>query len=138
MLGELCAEVKNYFVKFINYGTFKIEGGKIVLPFLQDGQYFRIVGSTFNDGVYQYPAENLYNENFKGAIWAMAVPPTFIALASEIEQYNNSDEGKPSAYTSESWGGYSYSKATDSNGIPLDWRKVFASRINKFRRISVL
>jgi hypothetical protein len=68
----------------------------------------------------------------------MAVPPTLIALAEDIKKYNESDEAKPSAYTSESFGGYSYSKATNSDGSPIGWKKVFASRLKPFRRISVL
>lgn len=140
MLTELCAELRNYFVVKIHEGTFTINGGKIApLEFIQENQYFRIVGSVFNDGVYQYTADLvLTDEIFSGAVWSMAVPPSVIDLAAEIKKYNESDEAKPSAYTSESFGGYSYSKATDENGAPMGWKKVFASRLNKYRRISVL
>ena len=139
MLTELCAELRNYFVVEIHEGRFTINGGKIApLDFLQEGQYFRIVGSIFNDGVHQYPTSDLTDESFSGAVWSMALPPALIDLAAEIKKYNESDEAKPSAYTSESFGGYSYSKATDENGAPIGWKKVFASRLNKYRRISVL
>ena len=140
MLTEVCAEIRNYFVKDIHNGTFEIVGGKITpLDFIQENQYFRIVGSVFNDGVYKNTADlELTNEVFCGAVWSMAVPPSVIDLAEEIKKYNESDEAKPSAYQSESFGGYSYTKATDSNGVPLDWKKVFASRLNQYRRISVL
>ena len=139
MLTELCAELRNYFVVKIHEGTFTINGGEIApLDFIQENQYFRIVGSVFNDGVYQYPAASLTDEVFEGAVWSMAVPPSVIDLAADIKKYNESDEAKPSAYQSEIFGGYSNSKATDSNGVPLDWKKVFASRLNKWRRISVL
>jgi hypothetical protein len=142
-LSELCAEVRNYFIKStsdIHNGKFTIEGGKIApLDFLQKNQYFRIVGSVFNDGVYKNDEElNLTDEVFEGAVWSMSLPPDFIDLCTEIEEYKKSDMAKPSPYTSESFGGYSYSKATDSNGVPLDWKKVFASRLNRYRRISVL
>lgn len=140
MLTEVCAELRNYFVKDIHNGTFEIVGGKITpLDFIQENQHFRIVGSVFNDGVYKYTTDLvLTDEIFSGSVWAMAVPPSVVALAEEIKKYNESDEAKPSAYTSESFGGYSYSKATDSNGVPLTWQKVFANRLNKYRRISVL
>jgi len=140
MLTEVCAEIRNYFVKDIHNGTFEIVGGKITpLDFIQENQYFRIVGSVFNDGVYKNTADlELTNEVFCGAVWSMALPPALIDLAAEIKKYNESDEAKPSAYTSESFGGYSYSKATDENGVPMGWKKVFASRLNKYRRISVL
>lgn len=137
MLTELCAELRNYFEvpNGRHFGTFTISGGSIApLDFLQEGQYFRIVGSVFNDGVYQYPAE-LKDEVFEGAVWAMAVPPTLIALAAEIKAYNGSDAGKTSPYTSESFGGYSYTKATDANGAPIGWQKAFASRLNKWRKL---
>ena len=140
MLTELCAELRNYFVVKIHEGRFTINGGKIApLDFIQENQYFRIVGSVFNDGVYQYTADLvLTDEIFSGSVWAMAVPPTLIALAEDIKKYNESDEAKPSAYTSESFGGYSYSKATDENGVAVSWKKVFASRLRPYRRISVL
>ena len=139
MLTELCAELRNYFVVEIHEGRFTINGGKIApLDFLQEGQYFRIVGSILNDGVHQYPTSDLTDESFSGAVWSMALPPALIDLAAEIKKYNESDEAKPSAYTSESFGGYSYSKATDENGAPMGWKKVFASRLNQYRRISVL
>lgn len=140
MLTEVCAEIRNYFVSDIHNGTFEIVGGKITpLDFIQENQYFRIVGSVFNDGVYKNTADLvLTDEIFSGSVWAMAVPPSVVALAEEIKKYNESDEAKPSAYTSESFGGYSYSKATDENGAPMGWKKVFANRLNKYRRISVL
>ena len=138
MLTELCAELRNYFEmpNGRHFGTFTISGGSIApLDFLQEGQYFRIVGSVFNDGVYQYPASELTDEVFEGAVWAMAVPPTLIALSAEIKAYNDSDAGKVSPYTSESFGGYSYTKATDANGAPIGWQKAFASRLNKYRKL---
>ena len=138
MLTEICAELRNYFEvpNGRHFGTFEISGGNIApLDFLQEGQYFRIVGSVFNDGVYQYPAASLTDEVFEGAVWAMAVPPTLIALSAEIEAYNESDAGKVSPYTSESFGGYSYTKATDATGAPIGWQKAFASRLNKYRKL---
>lgn len=146
MLTELCAELKNYFLRNrnedIHYGSYTISGGSIVLPFLIDGQYFRIVGSALNDGVYQYPVSNLADEEFSGAVWAMAVPPVVIALAADIEAWNAKNaEALASPYTSESFGGYSYTKAsgTSSNGGGgYTWKDQFASRLAKWRRLSVL
>ena len=138
MITELCAELRNYFEvpNGRHFGTFTISGGSIApLDFLQEGQYFRIIGSVFNDGVYQYPAKFEKDEVFEGAVWAMALPPSIIALSAEIEEYNKSDAGKPSPYASESFGGYSYTKATDANGAPIGWKKAFASRLNKWRKL---
>ena len=135
---ELCAELRNWFVvpDGIHVQTYTISGGSIApLDFLQDGQYFRIVGSVFNDGVYQYPATSLTDEVFNGAVCAMAVPPAVIDLAAEIEEYNNSDAGKASPFTNESFGGYSYTKATDASGAPIGWQKAFANRLSRWRKL---
>ena len=146
MLTELCAELKNYFLRDreadIHYGSYTISGGSIVLPFLLAGQYFRIVGSALNDGVYEYPAVGLTDETFAGAVWAMAVPPTVIALADDIEAWNAKNaDALASPYTSESFGGYSYTKASgasSSGGGAYSWKDQFASRLAKYRRLSVL
>lgn len=144
MLTELCAELKNYFLKDrdedIHSGEYTISEGGIVLPFLVEGQYFRIVGSVLNDGVYQYPTNELSDETFSGAIWAMAVPEAVITLSAEIEAWNSTNAtALASPYTSESFGGYSYSKATSGmSGGAYTWRDQFASRLAKWRRLSVL
>lgn len=136
MLTELCAELRNYFVKEVYRGIFTIKDGSIApLNFLQDGQYFTIVGSVFNDGVHKYPTDVLIDETFDGTIRTMAVPPAVIALAEEIKVYNESDAAKPSAYTSESFGGYTYTKVTDKNGVAASWKTIFASRLNNWRKI---
>ena len=136
MLDEILAEIRNYFVVSVHSGDFEVIGGRLSpLDFLQNGQYFRIVGSVMNDGVYRYPYSGLTDETFSGEIWALAVPPTLIALAADIEEYEKKAKETVSPYTSESFGGYSYTKATDSNGSPLSWEKVFAKRLNKWRKI---
>ncbi len=146
MLTELCAELKNYFLRDrnedIHYGEYTISGGSIDLPFLRIGQYFRIVGSVLNDGVYQYPADGLADEEFTGAVWAMAVPPSVVALSADIDEWNEKNAAALSSpYTSESFGGYSYTKASGSSADGsggYTWRDQFASRLSKWRRLSVL
>lgn len=142
MLTELCAELKNWFDRDQPkwYGQFNIENGAIELD-LQDGQYFRIIGSVFNDGVHQYPADDLTDETFCGAVWAMAVPPAVIALSAEIDAWQTQyDAVLKSPYTSESFGGYSYTRASggSSGGVSNDtpsWQSTFASRLNQWRKI---
>ena len=136
MLDEILAEIRNYFVVSVHSGDFKVIGGRLSpLDFLQNGQYFRIVGSVMNDGVYRYPYSGLTDETFSGEIWALAVPPTLIALAADIEEYEKKAKETVSPYASESFGGYSYTKATDSSGAPISWEKAFAKRLNKWRKI---
>lgn len=147
MLTELCKELNNWFEKDRIIGEFKIEDGELsgMSDVLQDGQYFRIVGSVFNDGVYEYPTVNLEDEEFDGAVWAMAVPPSVIALAKEIQEwvdkYGGVDSQAMSPYHSESFGGYSYTKKGGASSYggsdsgSTSWQGAFASRLNKYRRI---
>ena len=137
MLTELCAEVKNYFVKEIYDGYYHIVDGIIEpLEFLQDGQYFRIVGSVFNDGVHKYPYAELEDEEFYGSIWALAIPKDFVLLSESIEKWNKENEKNIlSVYTSESFGGYSYTKGTNSSGGVASWQENFASSLRKYRRL---
>ena len=136
MLEQVLMHLKNWFLVpgGIHEGTYTIEDGSIALPFLLDGQYFRIVGSVFNDGLHQYP-ESLIDETFTGSVWALAVPKSVIDLAADISawQEKNGDAGP---YSSESFGGYSYTRSTDEKtGGPVTWQSVFRPRLAKWRKI---
>lgn len=140
MLTELCKELKNWFETDKVFGVFSIDGGTINLDeFVQNGQYFRIVGSVFNDGVYQYPVYDLMDETFDGAIWPMAVPSAVKQLASEIGAWVG-EYGKDavSPYSSESFANYSYTKANGasvSDGSGVTWQSAFARRLNMWRKV---
>lgn len=146
-LTEVCANIKNYFLRDIYSGTFTISAGTAPLDSLLDGQYFRIVGSMLNDGVYQNTAEDLANlreEEFTGQIWSMAVPRDFEQLCDDINAWRQKNEALDSAnmspFSSESFGGYSYSKGgsgSASGSIGVAWQSQFASRLNTYRRISL-
>lgn len=141
MLTELCKELRNWFEHKKIFNTFTIENGAITVPELQDGQYFRIVGSVFNDGVYKYGEEQLTDEVFTGAVWAMAVPPSVIDLSERISEWiNQYGDLVSSPYQSESFGGYSYTKANSGQGNANlgsnpTWQSSFASELNKWRKI---
>ena len=132
MLETVLMYLNNWFVVGRYDDTYTIEDGGITLPFLVDGQYFRIVGSLFNDGVYQYPAE-LTDETFDGSVWALAIPKALLSTVEEITAWTakNGDSGP---YTSESFGGYSYSKATNSKGLAVGWRDVFAAQLAPWKK----
>lgn len=132
MLETVLMYLNNWFVMGRYDDTYTIEDGGITLPFLVDGQYFRIVGSLFNDGVYQYPAE-LTDETFDGSVWALAIPKALLSTVEEITAWTakNGDSGP---YTSESFGGYSYSKATNSKGLAVGWRDVFAAQLAPWKK----
>lgn len=142
-LTEVCDYLNNHFVHSKASGNYAIVGKTITLPQIKDGQYFRIIGSVFNDGVHKYPATDLVDEEFKGAIWGMAVPQTVIALCSDIEAWQAAFGGATSPsnspYQSESFQNYSYTKASGSDATDgadkSTWQGAFASRLNKYRRL---
>lgn len=134
MIDAICASLRNYFVVEIVDGEYTVTDGGITLPFLAAGQFFRVVGSVFCDGVYRCGDKLPADETFDGAIWAMAIPPALEAIAAEIEEWKakNADV-LASPYQSESFGGYSYSKGTGSDSA--SWQGAFASRLNRWRKI---
>ena len=139
MLEQVLMNIRNWFqVKGGIYsGTFTIKDGGITLPFLADGQYFRICGSVFNDGLHQYNVLDLIDETFTGTIWALAIPKSVIELADEIQNWQEKNgEASVSPYQSESFGGYSYSKATDAEaGGGVTWQSAFSQQLSAWRKI---
>ena len=143
-ITDFCEELHNWFDVDRIFDTFTISNGEITIPdgYLQNNQYFCIVGSVFNDGVHQYPVSDLTDETFEGAVWAMAVPPAAIALFEEIKGWDSKysqNEAANSPFQSESFGGYSYSKGYNSsvNGsdTTVSWQKQFKSRLNRWRKL---
>lgn len=151
---EVCMECKNFFLKnkenSIHSGEYTIQNGIIGnVDFLKSGQYFAIKGSDLNDGVYQYstePIESLKDEVFSGSVWAMSVPPDFVSLCKEIDEWRNKNESADSPnmspFSSESVTGvYSYTKSnteTSDGSSVINWQSVFKPRINKWRKLSIL
>lgn len=141
MLEAVLTHLKNWFVvpRGVHEGIYTIKNSTLELPFLQNGQYYRICGSVFNDGLHKYgeTADILYDETFSGAVWALAVPKAVVDLAEKVEEWQTKNgEAVTSPYSSESFGGYSYTKATDSKtGAVATWETVFRSQLNPYRKI---
>lgn len=150
MLTEICQYLKNWFNRKpdgTDYpkadGVFTIEDGVLHTDILADGQYFRIMGSLFNDGVHKYGDADLTDETFDGEIWSMGIPPGVIKLADDItawvKKYGDIDSVAMSPYQSESFDGYSYTKqqgyASVGGGMLTSWNAVFASQLAPWRKI---
>lgn len=145
MLTELCQELRNWFDRERYFGEFEISGGVITAPFLVPGQYYRIIGSIFNDGVHRFedPCDALIDETFDGAVWALAIPQAVIDLSKEIEEWRGKYEAVDSAamspFSMESFGGYSYSKSGSTSGSGGQssgtWQTTFCARLNLWRKI---
>lgn len=136
MLGNVLAYLRNYFPVRKWYGTYVVSNGSIELPEMQDGQYFRIIGSVFNDGVHKYPVDTLDDEIFTGSIWALAVPKDVVNLAAEIKDWQKKNGEKASGpFQSESFGGYSYTLKSSADGFGASWQSAFAKRLIIWRKI---
>ena len=149
MLTEICGYLRNWFERDKYIGFFAIEDGKITgnkdfNGVLLEGQYIRIIGSILNDGVYQYSEagiEGLKDEFFQGAVWSLAIPKELVTLSNDIKIWSDKNGGADSVamspYQSESFGGYSYSKGASASGnyAAGDWKSVFASRLDQWRKI---
>ena len=146
-LTELCAELRNYFDRGLPkyFGKIEIKDGQIEVDSKIDlaaGQYFRVAGSVFNDGVHQYPDYDMIDEVYHGSVRAMAVPPTVVALCEEMDAWEKNyakEVEKP--YSSEAISGvYSYTKAQggSANGgssPTVTAFDIFARKLNKWRKI---
>ena len=154
MLTDVCHHLHNYFETDRYEGVFTIQGGAITLSFLVVGQRFRILGSAANDGIYTYHATgviwdddnkaavSLIDETFKGVIISMGVPREALQLVEEINAWKTKyADSLSSPFQQESFGGYSYTKATGGHGTgemgsPINWQDMFRGRLNAYRKIA--
>ena len=61
MLTEICQYLKNWFNRGQKkiFGEFTIQNNQLNISDIQTGQYYRIIGSVFNDGVHKKGSEAL-------------------------------------------------------------------------------
>lgn len=132
MLERVLRYLRNWFVASVHTGDFSVENGSITLPFLRDGQYYRIIGSTLNDGVHKYgDGQEMPNEEFSGEIWALSVPPSLLETVENIEKWETKNaEAAHSPYTQESFGGYTYTKPNGAG-----WESAFRSELSVWRKL---
>lgn len=151
MLQKVCEYLHNYFVKDAIYGKYTVSESSITPALhLKNGQRFLIHGSDMNDGVYTFhecgisnddddQSAELNDETFEGYICAMAIPREIDNIVREISEWQTKNAAVlDSPYTSESFGGYSYTKATGSGedaGSVITWQSKFRNRLNAYRKI---
>lgn len=122
-------------------GTFTVVDGGLQVDGLLEGQYFWVEGSVLNDGLHLHPASDLKDETFDGKVVFLVVPNSVVDLAAEIEAWcaKNADV-LDSPLQSESFGGYSYTKASggsEGNEMPsAGWKVHYASRLRPYRKLA--
>jgi hypothetical protein len=143
MLEQILRSIKDYFIKEVWSGHFYIVDGNLAdVDFLKEGQYFKIYGSDLNDGVYQYPATDLKDEDFNGEVWALKIPKEIIDIANEKEAWlAKYGDAVNSPFNSESFAGYAYTKKSSASGTSSNGGSgaasgtTFDERLNQWRKI---
>lgn len=144
LLEQVLAYLKNWFVMEVKTGDFTITDG-IISEELKPGQYYRIMGSVYNDGLHQYEEDtqtdeenSLTDEEFSGSVWALAVPAVIISLVKDIGEWQTKfGDIAASPLNSESFNGYSYSKSsgvTEGGGVG-GWQAAFKGRLAPWRKL---
>lgn len=138
MMWELLRYLRNFFPLEAHEGDFEIVDGKLsgADEYLKVGQWFLISDSIFNDGVYQYGSETLTDESWTGTVTPLRIPREVVQLQEDISAWRAENDSKTeSPFNSESFGGYSYTRATGSDGNAAGWQGAFASRLKVWRSI---
>ena len=137
MLEQVLMEIHNWLQVGIFPGEYTILDGQFTPSFLQPGQYYRIVGSAFNDGLHKCGDTGLTDETFTGSVWALAIPKAIITLSDEIKAWQDRyGESVASPYLAESFGGYSYSKGTPGGQSgATNWQSAFSAQLKPYRKL---
>lgn len=144
---RVCLYLRNWFDRNQTHyrGEITISNGALSETYgLKAGQYFRIVNSSNNEGVYIYPVTTLTDETFTGIIVGMSIPLPVLEIMKKIEtwesKYANVSSASMSPFSSESIPGvYSYSKSTGASDTTKDksgtWQGVFGAELAPWRKI---
>ena len=143
MLTEICAYLHNYFDYERHSGEISIVSGEIFCNgekiTLEEGQYFALFRSRIPLGVFDVvPAD----KNFFGSVWLMDVPKAILdanTWAEEWKAKNGSATSEAnSVFQSESFGGYSYNKGTNTSGkggMSVFDNAQFSRMLNPYRKL---
>lgn len=137
MLETVLNHLHNWFpiVGAARAGTFVIVSGTLPLSHVAEGQYYKIEGSVFNDGLHKRGEEKLADETFVGRVIPLAVPKAVVSLAEKIGKW--AEENPNTDKVSESFGGYSYSRggagtqSADTGG----WQTAFRKELNVWKKV---
>lgn len=150
-MEEILNYLNNYFYSYalMTNVTFEEDGKSFTISKFKKnfykGQYIKIEETTINDGIFKIisirdngdsitittDATEFAEGNFRCFILALAVPRPVIKLKEAIEEFKA--KNKPSIYTSESFGNYSRSWATNYKGAVLTWKDVFRDELIQYR-----
>lgn len=139
ILEDVLGYIHNWFVRdTIPVDDCTIEDGALPgsVP-IPDGVWYRIQGSYLNEGMHLKGDDNLTDETFSGTITTHVIPAPLLAVCEEVSEWHakyGAESNSP--YQSESFGGYSYTKASGSGEASGGWQSAFGGRFRKWRKLS--
>ena len=144
MVNTVC-EVMRYCANFFEHGyidaDFTVSEDGVLSPIdgIVSGQYVAVQGSTLHDGVYRIEGGRLDAgsafvpaEVFSGRIWLLHPPADFLNVCRMVEAFENASGKVNGPFQSESFGAYSYTRASGANGGLLTWQEAFSSRLRPY------
>ena len=149
MLEEIFDYLKNDFRYKRIEGDMHVTSGRLELPGGVEpapGQFVRIFGSIYNNGVHVYDDDTLTDESWWGTVWLLAVPSDLVELAGRIRADREAQRAAEDAaresgaasvgpLKSESFDGYSYTRATRADGSLMDWRDTYRGELARWRKL---
>ena len=136
-VAAVMRHIRNYFDRGYRYGDFTIIGGALTPA--PDSAYVYIAGSVLHDGVWalsgdmlQGVPDGLRDESFSGRVYELHPPDDFLRLCGEISEYD--DKNPVGALQSESFGDYSYTRASVQGGAQ-GWQAAFRPQLDAYRRM---
>ena len=141
-IEAVMAECHNFFEDGYADAEFTVTANGTLTPAVGvlDNQYVCIRGSTFHDGVWQMVSGKLTRsedddfpaESFTGRLWYLHPPGAFLDIVESITAF---DQKTPvTGLQSESFGGYTYTRASGSQGA-LRWQEAYSSMLMPYRRM---
>lgn len=147
MLEAVLESLNNWFDRdglgrfhHVERGELSVEGGSLLGAggWLKPGQWFRIEGSAFNDGLHRHPATDLADEAFEGAAYALHVPPAVVELSERVAEWEEANgEASRGVYVSQS---VPTASVTMRDGMAASdgrsgWETVFSGEMRRFRKV---
>lgn len=135
-------ECRNFFETGYLKTTFTISGGAIAPAALfRPGTYIAVEDSMFHNGVFRVGEGGMleglptgvFDETFTGRVYFLNPPSGFLSLCEEIAQFI--EKTPKGAYQSESFGAYSYTRASGKNGGVQTWQERFEKDLAEYRRM---
>lgn len=143
-LAMVMAECRNHFPIACTAGRMRLEGGVLRLPDALPACRYVYLEGGLQTGVWEAKSalEGLLltrdgqapeDEAFCGRVFCLRPPISFLSLAEAAEAY--SEKAPTGPFVSESFGGYTYTRASGSGGRPLTWQDALRPHLDVFRRM---